>query len=116
MVGHNGDCLGKVQTGTSVEGSMHSDHRGDENNYNKSVGDALGSANSRNVGGVCSTSGRIWPTKPDPRNLEIGHNWICAKADKVDSKFSMMKDHVTQRRTFDKYRIMILTREECGKN
>ncbi len=47
MVGHNGDCFGKVQTGTSAEGSMHSDHKGDENNPNKSVGDARESANSR---------------------------------------------------------------------
>ncbi len=65
MVGHNGDCLGKVQTGTSAEGSMHSDNKGNENNSNKSIGDALGSANSRNVGGVCSTGGRIGHTKPD---------------------------------------------------
>ncbi len=91
MVGHNGDCLGKVQTGTSAEDSMHSDQWGNENNSNRSVGDVLGSANSRNVGGVCSTGERIWPTKPDLRNRGIGYNWIWAKADKVDSKFSMIK-------------------------
>ncbi len=116
MVGHNGDCLGKVQTGTSVEGSTHSDHIDDENNSNKSVGDALRSANSRNVGKVSSTGRCIWPTKPDLRNLGIGHNRIRVKADKVDSKFSMMTDHITLRRTFGKYRIVILTREEWGKN
>ncbi len=33
--------------------------------------------------------------RPDLRNLAIGHNWIWAKADKVDSTFSMIKDHVT---------------------
>ncbi len=58
MMGHNGDCLGKVQTGTSAEGSIHADHRGDENNSNKSVVDALGFANSRNVGEVCSPGER----------------------------------------------------------
>ncbi len=46
-----------------------SDHKGDENNSNKSVRDALGSANSQNVSGVSSTRGRIWPMKPDARNL-----------------------------------------------
>ncbi len=111
MAGHNKDCLGKVQTGTSAEGSMHSDHRGDENNSNRSVGDVLGSANSWNVGEVCSTGRRIWPTKPDPRNLRIGYNRIWTKADKVDSNFSMIKDHVTLLRTFGKYRIVIPTSE-----
>ncbi len=118
MVGHNGDCLGKVPTGTAAEGSAHSDHRGDENNSDKSVGDALGSADSRNVGKVCSTGGRVWPTKPDPRNLGIGHDRIWKKADKVDSRFGMIKDRVTLRRTrtFSKYRIAIPTEEEWGKN
>ncbi len=116
MVGHTGDCFAKVKTETSAEGSMHSDHRGDENNSNKSGGDALESANSRNVGGVCSTDGRIWPSKPDPRNLGIGHNRIWAKADKVDSKLSMIKDHVTLRLTSGKSWIVIPTRKEWGKN
>ncbi len=116
MVGHNGDCLRNVKTGTFTEGSMHSDDRGDENSSNKSVGDALGSANSWTVGRVCRTVGRIWPRKPDPRNLGIGHNQIWAKANKKGSKFDMMKDHVTLRRTFGIYRIVILTREEWGKN
>ncbi len=53
--------------------------------------------------------------RPDPRNLGIGHNQIRAKADKVDGKFSMMKDHVTVRHTFSKCRIVISTREEYGK-
>ncbi len=48
--------------------------------------------------------------KPDPRNLGIGHNRIWAKADKVESKFSMIKD------TFDKHWIVIPTREEWWKN
>ncbi len=48
---------------------------------------------------------------PDLRNLGIGHNRIRAKADKVDSKFSMMTD-VTLRSTFGKYRIVVPTREE----
>ncbi len=85
MVGPNGDCLGKVRTRMSAEGDTHYSHRGNENNSNKSIGDALGSANSRSVGGVFSTGGRIWPTKPHPRNLGIGHNRIWANADKVDS-------------------------------
>ncbi len=54
--------------------------------------------------------------RPDPRNLGIGHNQIWGKTDKVDSKFSMIKEHVTLRRTFSKYRIVILTREEWGEN
>ncbi len=53
---------------------------------------------------------------PDPRNLGIGHNRIWAKADKVDNKFNMIKDHVTLRCTYGKYRIVISTREEWGKN
>ncbi len=53
--------------------------------------------------------------RPDLRNLGKGHNWIWTKADKVDSKFSMIKNQVTQRRNFGKYRIMILTRQEWGR-
>ncbi len=41
--------------------------------------------------------------RPDPRNLRIGRNWIWAKADKVDSKFSTIKDLVTLRCTFGTY-------------
>ncbi len=53
--------------------------------------------------------------RPDLRNLGIGHNQIWAKVDKVDSKFgTIKKDQVTLRRTFNKYRIMIPTREEWG--
>ncbi len=55
-------------------------------------------------------------SSPDPRNLGIGHNRIWAKADKVGSKFGMMKNHLTLWRTFSKYQIVILTREEWGKN
>ncbi len=54
--------------------------------------------------------------RPDPRNLGIGHDQIWAKADKVSSKFSMIKHHVILRRNFSKYRIVIPTREEWGKN
>ncbi len=54
--------------------------------------------------------------RPDLRNLRIGHNLIWAKADEVDGKFSMLQDHVTLRRTFSKYRTVIPTREEWGKN
>ncbi len=53
---------------------------------------------------------------PNPRNLLIGRNWIWTKVDKVDSQFSMIKDHVTLWRTFSKYRIMIPTREEQEEN
>ncbi len=44
--------------------------------------------------------------RPDPRNLGIEHNRIWAKTDKMDSKFCMIKDHVTLRRTYSKYRIV----------
>ncbi len=50
--------------------------------------------------------------RPDLRNLGIGHYWIRGKADKVDGKFSMIKDHIILQHTFSKYRIVILTREE----
>ncbi len=46
------------------------------------------------------------------RNLEIGHNWIQAKADKVDHKFSVIKDHVTMWRVFRKYHVVIPTSEQ----
>ncbi len=94
---------------------MHYDHRDHENNSNKSAGGALGFADTRNCGGICSIDGSIPPTKPDPKNLEIGQNQICVKADKVNSKFCMIKDYVTLRSTFCKYRIAIPTREEWGK-
>ncbi len=51
----------------------------------------------------------------DLKNLGIGYNHIWAKADNVDCKFSMIKDHVILQRTFSKYGILILTREEWGK-
>ncbi len=51
-------------------------------------------------------------SRPNPKNLGIGHNRIWAKADKMDNKFSMIKDHVTLKRTFGKYRTVIPTREE----
>ncbi len=38
--------------------------------------------------------------RPHLKNLGMGHNWIWGKADKMDNKFSMMKDHVTLRHTF----------------
>ncbi len=50
----------------------------------------------------------------DPRNLGMEHNWIRTKADKVDSKFSKIKYHVTLQCTFGKYQIVIATREQWG--
>ncbi len=38
---------------------MYYDHRGNENNSNKSAEDVLGSANTGNGSGVCSTDGSI---------------------------------------------------------
>ncbi len=38
------------------------------------------------------------------------------KADKMDNNFSMIKDHVTLRRTFGKYRTVIPTMEEWYKD
>ncbi len=52
----------------------------------------------------------------DPRNLGIGHNWIWAKADKVNSKFCVIMDKLTLWCIFRKYRIGISTKEEWGKN
>ncbi len=49
--------------------------------------------------------------RPNPKNLGIGHKRIWVKADKMDNKFSMIKDHVSLRRTFGKYWTVIPTRE-----
>ncbi len=54
--------------------------------------------------------------RPKPKNMEIRHNRTWAKVDKVESKFSMIKDHVTMRRTSNKYWIVIPTRKEWEKN
>ncbi len=82
--------IGKVRMGTSLEGCTHYDHRGNENNSDKSTGNALGSANTWNGGRVCRTMVAYRLPRSDPRNLGIGHNRIYAKAYKVDSKFSMI--------------------------
>ncbi len=42
---------------------MYYDHRGNEENSNKSVGDVLGSANTWNGVGVYSADGSIPPTE-----------------------------------------------------
>ncbi len=68
-----------------------------------------------NGGGVCSTNGGIPFTKDRYRNLRIGHNQSGKKQIKWN-KLSMIKDHVTLRRTFGKYQIVISTREEWDKN
>ncbi len=50
---------------------MYYDHRGNENNSNKSAGNVLGSVNTLNGSGVCSTDDNILPTKArfeKPRN------------------------------------------------
>ncbi len=77
----------------------------------KSAGDVLGSANTGNGDRVCSTDDSIPPTEIKSKNLGMGHNRIWAKADKMNSKFSMIKDYVTLRRMFGKYRTVIPTRE-----
>ncbi len=46
-----------------LQDPMHYDHRGNENNPDKSAGDALGSANIQSGGEVCSTDGTIPPTE-----------------------------------------------------
>ncbi len=60
----------RESAGTPTEGRMYYDHRGNENNSNKSVGDVLGSANTGNSDGVCSPDGRILPKAKSekPRN------------------------------------------------
>ncbi len=123
MLGHNGhclgkvqNCLGKVQTGMSVEGCMHYDHKGNENKSNKSAGVALGSTHTWNSMESAALMATFRLSRPDLRNLGIRRNRIWAKVDKVDGKFSMIKDRLTLRRTFSKYRIVIPTREKWGKN
>ncbi len=126
-MGHNGYCFGKVRTGTFVEGHMYYDHMVSESDSDKSAGAMRTTptkvlevlldlpilrmaVESEAPMAICRLP------RPNPRNLEIGHNRIWAEADKVDSKFSMTKDLVTLRRTFNKYWTVILTREEWGKN
>ncbi len=53
--------------------------------------------------------------RPNPKNIGIGHNRIWVKADKMDNKFSMIKDHLTLRRMFGKYRTVMPTRDEWDK-
>ncbi len=52
--------------------------------------------------------------RPNPRNVGIGHNRIWTKSYNVNSKFSMINNHVTLWHTFGKYRIVIPTKEEKG--
>ncbi len=96
--GQNEHCLGKVRAGTSAEGRMYYDHRGNENNSNRSAGETYR------------------PPRPDLRNLWIRLSRIWWKADKMDNKFSVINDHVTLRCTFGKYLIMIPTGEEWDKD
>ncbi len=53
--------------------------------------------------------------RPNSKNLGIGHNQSWKNADKMDNKFSTIKD-VTLRRMFGKYRTVIPTREEWDKD
>ncbi len=53
--------------------------------------------------------------RPNPKNVRIGHNRIWAKANKIYNKFGAIKDHVTLRRTFGKYRTVIPTRRSGTK-
>ncbi len=54
--------------------------------------------------------------RPNPENLGIGRNRSWVKADKMDNKFSVIKDHISLRRMFGKYRTVIPTREEWYKD
>ncbi len=58
-LGRHRHCPDKVQAGMPAEGRMYYDLSGNENNSNKSLGDFLGSANTGNGSGVCSTDGSI---------------------------------------------------------
>ncbi len=91
---------------------MHYDHRGLRTTPTKVLEMFLDLATlvtAVESGALKATYRLPWP---DSRNREIGHNWIWAKADEVDSKFSTIKDHVTQRRTFGKYWIVMQNRDE----
>ncbi len=54
--------------------------------------------------------------KSNLKNLGIGHNQIWAKADKMDNKFKMIRDHVALKHMFRKYQTVIPTREEWNKD
>ncbi len=50
--------------------------------------------------------------RPSLITLEIGHNQMWLKEDKVDSKFNMTEDYTTLRHTFGKYRMVVPNMEE----
>ncbi len=91
---------------------MYYDHRGNENYDNKSVGDVPGSANTGTAVESAALMAAYRLLRPNPKNLGMEHNRIWVKADKMDNKFSIIKDHITLRRTSGKHRTVIPTREE----
>ncbi len=115
MVGHNGHCPGKVRTGTSAEDQCTTITGAMRITPIKVLEMLLDPPPLGMAVEFAALMAAYRLPRPDPRNLRIGHNRIWAKADKVDSKFSMVKDHVILRCTFSKHRIVIPTREEWGK-
>ncbi len=111
-----GGMVWNVQAGTPAESRLYYDHRGNENNSNKSVGDVSGSANTGMAVESATLVAAYHLPRPNSGILGIGHNRIWVKADKMDNKFNMIKDHITLRRTCGNYRTVIPTREEWDKD
>ncbi len=100
--GWHGHCLDKVRAGTPAEGCMHYDHR-----VMRTPTKVLEMFLDLPTLGTAVESAALMAAyrlpRPNPKNLGVGHNWIWVKADKMDNKFSMIKDHVSLRRMFGKY-------------
>ncbi len=78
---------------------MYYDRRGSENNSNESTEMFLDLSSFGTAVESASLMAAYHLPKTNSRNLEIRRKRICAKANKMDSKFSIIKDHVTLRRT-----------------
>ncbi len=115
MVGHKGHCLARSEL-QRLQGVACIMIIGAMRTISTSAGDVFGSAT---VGKMVESAALIAAydlSRPNPKNLETGHTWFWAKADKVDSKCSMIKDQITSRRIFGKYQVVIPTWEEWEKN
>ncbi len=54
------------------------------------------------VVGAVAPAAVYCPPRPNQRALKIEHNWIWMKMEKVDNRFTMLKDYILPRYMFDK--------------
>ncbi len=90
----NGDCRSKIGTEPLAEDCVCCDHRGTEDNTDKSVENVFRPATTSYKGWSCSSSSSKIPSLPEPnqRDLKVGHNRIWMKTEEVDSRFTMLKN------------------------